>query len=696
MYEILNQLKEISYNLYWTWNNDVYEIFREINDEYWRWTERNPVKFLETIDENYLYEMIEKKNLKEKIRNSYIQYKKYLKEKTYFQTHYFKTEKPLIAYFSAEFGITKCLKLYSGGLGVLSGDHIKSSSDLGLPLVGIGLAYLYGYFTQYINSDGRQSELFEPNRFEKLPIHRVTDEDFSPIKISIELPGRTVYAQIWEFRVGRVKLFMLDTFVDENTVNDKRITDILYGGNIEKRIEQEILLGIGGKKLLDILNYDIKAFHLNEGHSAFLCLERIKNSIEKYNISFNEAKQLCYYSNIFTTHTPVPAGIDIFSRKLMTHYFESYAQNHLKISFDEFFNEGSLAGTKVNKEQFNMACLAINNSHFLNGVSKLHAETARKMWALPDNRSQIESITNGIHTKSYLSYISERVYRKNFGVDWLKHENIWEKISELPDEILWRMRNDNRRQLIKFTRKRTSNKLKTLKATDDEIQDALHILNENALTIGFARRFATYKRGNFIFTNVARLKSLVLNSERPVQFIFSGKAHPMDEGGKNFIEEINRWTKDPELHGKIVFIDNYELDVAKELVKGCDIWLNTPRRPLEASGTSGMKVLANGGLNFSILDGWWAEAYREENGWKIDTISEDMMTDIAERDLFEANSMYDVLEHLIVPCFYERDQRGIPTAWVKKIRSSIRNLAGYFTTWRMVKEYNEKFYTKVS
>lgn len=295
-----------------------------------------------------------------------------------------------------------------------------------------------------------------------------------------------------------------------------------------------------------------------------------------------------------------------------------------------------------------------------------------------------------------MSYISERVYRKNFGVDWLKHENIWEKISELPDEILWRMRNDNRRQLIKFTRKRTSNKLKTLKATDDEIQDALHILNENALTIGFARRFATYKRGNFIFTNVARLKSLVLNSERPVQFIFSGKAHPMDEGGKSFIEEINRWTKDPELHGKIVFIDNYELDVAKELVKGCDIWLNTPRRPLEASGTSGMKVLANGGLNFSILDGWWAEAYREENGWKIDTISEDMMTDIAERDLFEANSMYDVLEHLIVPCFYERDQRGIPTAWVKKIRSSIRNLAGYFTTWRMVKEYNEKFYTKVS
>ena len=337
MYEILNQLKEISYNLYWTWNNDVYEIFREINDDYWQWTEKNPVKFLETIDDEYLYEMIDRKNLKEKIRKAYNQYRKYLKDSTYFQDNFYKVDTPLIAYFSAEYGIAKCLKLYSGGLGVLSGDHIKSSSDLGLPLVGVGLAYLYGYFTQYINSDNKQHELFEPNNFEKLPIHRVTDEEFSPIKISIDLPGRTVYAQIWELRVGRVKLFLLDTFVDENTVNDKRITDILYGGNLEKRMEQEILLGIGGKKLLDKLDYDIKAFHLNEGHSAFLCLERIKDTMMKYNIGFDDAKQMCYYSNIFTTHTPVPAGIDIFTRDLMSQYFESYAVKHLKISFDEFF-----------------------------------------------------------------------------------------------------------------------------------------------------------------------------------------------------------------------------------------------------------------------------------------------------------------------------------------------------------------------
>lgn len=695
MYEILNQLKEISYNLYWTWNNDVYEIFREINDDYWQWTEKNPVKFLETIDDEYLNEMIDRKNLKEKIRKAYNQYRKYLKDSTYFQDNFYKVDTPLIAYFSAEYGIAKCLKLYSGGLGVLSGDHIKSSSDLGLPLVGVGLAYLYGYFTQYVNSDNRQHELFEPNNFEKLPIHRVTDEEFSPIKISIDLPGRTVYAQIWELRVGRVKLFLLDTFVDENTVNDKRITDILYGGNLEKRMEQEILLGIGGKKLLDKLDYDIKAFHLNEGHSAFLCLERIKDTMMKYNIGFDDAKQMCYYSNIFTTHTPVPAGIDIFTRDLMSQYFESYAVKHLKISFDEFFKEGSLTGTPVNEHQFNMACLAINNSHFVNGVSKLHGETARKMWALPGNRSQIESVTNGIHTKSYLSYISEKIYRKNFGIDWLKDENVWEKISHLSDDVLWKMRNDNRKQLILRSRLRFSNKLKMMKKSDDEIIEANKILDENTLTIGFARRFATYKRGNFIFMNIERLKKIILNNERPVQFVFSGKAHPKDEGGKNLIAEINKWTQDPEFYGKIVFLDNYEIDVAKELVKGCDLWLNNPRKPLEASGTSGMKVLANGGLNFSILDGWWAEAYSEDNGWMIDTIDESISTTTEERDLFESDSMYDVLEKSIVPAFYERDSNGYPQEWLRKMRGSIKNLAGYFNTWRMVKEYNEKFYMKV-
>lgn len=695
MYEILNQLKEISYNLYWTWNNDVYEIFREINDDFWQWTEKNPVKFLETIDEDFLYEIIERKNLKEKIRKAYNQYRKYLKEKTYFEQNYYNADSPTIAYFSAEYGISKCLKLYSGGLGVLSGDHIKSSSDLGLPLVGVGLAYLYGYFTQYINADGKQNELFEPNNFDKLPIHRVTDEEFSPIKIAIDLPGRTVYAQIWELRVGRVKLYLLDTFVDENTVNDKRITDILYGGNLEKRMEQEILLGIGGKKLLDKLEYDIKAYHLNEGHSAFLCLERIKDTMLKYNIKFEDAKQICYYSNIFTTHTPVPAGIDIFTRDLMSQYFESYAVKHLKISFDEFFREGSLAGTRVNDNQFNMASLAINNSHFVNGVSKLHGETARKMWALPGNRSQIESVTNGIHTKSYLSYISEKIYRKNFGIDWLKDEHVWDKVSSLSDEVLWNMRNDNRYQLIVRSRIRFSNKMKMMKKSDDEIYEATKILNENALTIGFARRFATYKRGNFIFMNIERLKKIILNSDRPVQFVFSGKAHPKDEGGKNLIAEINKWTQDTELFGKIVFLDNYEIDVAKELVKGCDLWLNNPRRPLEASGTSGMKVLANGGLNFSILDGWWAEAYSEENGWKIETIDESVSSSVEERDLFESDSMYDVLENSIVPAFYERDHNGYPQEWLRKMRGSIRNLAGYFNTWRMVKEYNEKFYMKV-
>jgi len=695
MQEILNQLKELSYNLSWTWNNEFFSIFEEINKDYWVWSDRNPIKFLDTIDKEFLLETIEKKNLRDRISEVYGDYKKYIGAETYFKKKYADVSTPSIAYFSAEFGIANCLKLYSGGLGVLSGDHIKSSSDLGIPLVGVGLAYLYGYFRQYIDKNGRQSELYEKNYFQHLPMHLVTDDHYRPVKISIDMPGRKVKAQIWKLIVGRVNLFLLDTFVDENMVDDKRITDILYGGDTEKRVQQEILLGIGGKKALDALGYNIQAYHLNEGHSAFLCFERIADKMKELNISFKDAKKLCYDSNIFTTHTPVPAGIDIFERGLMEKYFKNYAEEKLKISFDEFFKEGDLYNADSSNSRFNMANLAINNSNFINGVSKLHGEVSRKMWNLHDDRSQIDSITNGIHTKTFLSKYSERLYINNFGKDWDKQDGIWGKISMLSDADHWKTRNRNRARLVHFVRESLCDKLKTQGAPYEKIKEAENILDENALTIGFARRFATYKRGNFIFKDIERLKRIVLNSKMPVQFIFSGKAHPKDNEGKALIAEIVAFTNESSLNHKIVFLENYELEVAKRLVLGCDIWLNNPRRPQEASGTSGMKVIANGGLNFSILDGWWAEAYSPDYGWKIDSIEESDKVSLDEKDWFEASSMYNVLEREIIPAFYLRDANNLPVEWIKKMKLSIRDLAGYFSTDRMLKEYTDKFYTKV-
>ena len=692
MQEILNQLKELSYNLSWTWNNEFYSVFEEINKDFWIWSDRNPIKFLDTINHSFLLETIEKKNLRDRITDIYIDYKKYTSADTFYKENYADIVSPTIAYFSAEFGITNCLKLYSGGLGVLSGDHMKSSSDLGIPLVGVGLAYLYGYFRQFIDKDGRQSELYEKNSFEYLPMHLVTDDHYRPIKISVDMPGRTVKAQIWKLIVGRINLFMLDTFVDENTVDDKRITDILYGGDTEKRIQQEILLGIGGKKLLDTLGYNIKAYHLNEGHSAFLCFERIADKMKELNISFHEAKKICYTSNIFTTHTPVPAGIDIFERSLIEKYFKTYAEEKLKLSFDEFFKEGDLYDADTSNSKFNMAELAINNSNFINGVSKLHGDVSRKMWNLHDDRTQIDSITNGIHTKSFLSKYSERLYINNFGKDWIKQDDIWSKISELPDEDLWKARNRNRHKLVSFVRESLSDNLKSLTAPYEKIKEAEAVLDDNALTIGFARRFATYKRGNLIFRDLERLKKILTNPKMPVQFVFSGKAHPKDNEGKAIIAEIVAFMNDSSLNHKIIFLENYELEVAKRLVQGCDVWLNNPRRPQEASGTSGMKVIANGGLNFSILDGWWDEAYAPEFGWKIDSIETDSLDD---KDWFEANSMYTTLEKEILPLFYLRDANNLPVEWIKKMRASIKNLAGYFSTQRMVKEYTEKFYTKV-
>lgn len=695
MQEIYNQLRELSYNLYWSWNNDFNSILDEINRDFWKWSSKNPVKFLESINHNYLYDIIEKKNLKDKIHRVYRDYREYINKETFFGKKTDDKDSPKIIYLSAEYGITKCLKFYSGGLGTLSGDHLKSASDLGVPLVGVGLAYLYGYFRQYINQEGHQSELYEQNYFDSLPMNLVLDEDYKPIKISIEILGKNVYAQIWSLNIGRIKLYLLDTFVDENAVEDKRITDILYGGETDKRILQEILLGIGGLRAIAAMGIKIKGCHMNEGHSAFLVFERIKDMMNKEKISFKEAQEKCYHSNVFTTHTPVPAGIDIFPRWLIEKYFHNYAVSELHISFNELFEEGDLTRDQKFNDHFNMAYLAINNSNYVNGVSKLHAKIARKMWALPESRSQIISITNGIHTKTYLSLESENFYKKNFGKHWMTKSSFAEELKALPDDIIWKMRQRNRKSLVMQIRERIEDKLKLMHDSEEKLQEVNDLLDEKALTIGFARRFATYKRGTLIFRNIERLKKIISNEKLKVQFVFSGKAHPKDEGGKYFISEIVKYTESESFKNKIVFIDNYDMEVAKLLVSGCDVWLNNPRRPLEASGTSGMKAVANGCLNFSILDGWWLEGYSPENGWKID--SPDNWENMYEYDTdnYESESMYNTLENDIIPLFYDRDSKDIPVKWVNKIKTSIINLAGNFNTGRMVKEYYELFYSEL-
>ena len=694
MQNLLLLLKEISFNLYWSWNRDAIEIFNEINPDFWNWSGHNPVKFMNEINQSYLLDSINKKNLGGKILTVYNEFTNYLNRKKYFEEKYYKTDKPQIAYFSAEYGLTDCLKIYSGGLGVLSGDHMKSSSDLGLPLIGIGLAYHYGFFVQMINSKGWQTENYEINEFQNLPLYLLRDDNFNPVRLEINFPSSIVFVQVWVLHIGNIKLYLLDTTLPENTVEDRRITDILYGGNTEKRISQEIILGIGGIRLIEELGLDIKAFHLNEGHSAFLCFERIKNYMKKHSVTYEEAKAACYNSNIFTTHTPVPAGIDIFTYDLFVKYFRKYAEEEIGVSADHLFLEGDLTRDQADNDKFNMAYLAINNSNFINGVSRLHGEVSRKMWMLSDNRSHIESITNGVHTQSYLSSNSNSLYTRYFTKDWIYDENIWSRIDEIANEDMWAMRIFNKHNLINFCRESIKEKWVSEGADKMKLAGAEGILNPDALTIGFARRFATYKRGNLIFRDLERLKKILKNDSMPVQFIFSGKAHPKDEGGKTLIAEIISYSQDEDLKNKIIFLDNYDINVARFMVEGCDLWLNNPRRPLEASGTSGMKVIANGGLNFSILDGWWDEGYNPELGWKIESVMDENIP-LDQRDSMEAASLYDTLESQIIPMFYLRDSKGMPVQWINKIKSSIKNLTPFFNTGRMVKEYCDRFYMKV-
>lgn len=695
--EKLEALSEIVHNLYWTWNHDAIELFRRLDRKLWDETHHNPVLMLGKLSQERLDQVANDDSFISHMNRVSVQLNVYMQEKTWYQKHYDIEGKNFIAYFSAEFGLTECLQVYSGGLGVLSGDHLKSASDLGLPLVAIGLCYKEGYFQQYLTNDGWQQERYDITDFYNQPMKLVVDKDQNPVKIDLEFPGRNVVVQMWQIQVGRVPLFLLDTNVPENSDEDKKITRTLYGGNIETRIQQEIILGIGGIRALSAIGVKPIVCHMNEGHSAFLSLERIRNLIKIQNLTFYEAKDMNFYSNVFTTHTPVPAGIDIFPNELIEKYFGFYYRNELQINDKTFYSLGTIIKDKA-PSSFNMAHLAMNMAGYVNGVSKLHGLVSKKMWKagfpeIPFDEIPIDYITNGIHTPTHLSNDMNELLYRYLGEKFVRNPSeveVWKAVDEIPDEELWRTHERRRERLVAFARNRLTKQITERGGSKSELAFAREVLDVQALTIGFARRFATYKRATLIFRDMDRLVSILSNPDYPVQFIIAGKAHPKDEEGKKLIQEIVAFTKDPLLRKKVVFLENYDMNVARYLVEGCDVWLNNPRRPLEASGTSGMKVIANGGLNFSVMDGWWDEAYTPDVGWKIGNREE--YENLEYHDEVESRLIYEAIEKDIVPLFYNRGEDKLPRGWISTMKSSMKNLGPVYNTHRMVKEYARKFY----
>ena len=584
-----------------------------------------------------------------------------MKETTWWDKKYGQ-ERPIIAYFSAEYGLAECLPIYSGGLGVLSGDHLKTASDLGIPLIGVGLLYQQGYFRQYLTPDGWQQERYPANDFYNLPLHPVLTAGGQPLYVELRLAGARLKIKVWKLQVGRVPLYLMDTNIPENPRELQDITDQLYGGDRETRIRQELVLGRGGVHALLAMGIRPTVYHMNEGHSAFLALERVHTYMQEAGVSFREALEAVRAGSVFTTHTPVLAGFDLFAPELMEKYFGDYLQE-ARISRDELLALGR-ANASDPREAFNMAVLALRTSAYTNGVSKLHGQVSRGLFQkyypqVPEQEVPITSITNGIHLRSWISNEMATLYDRYLGPEWWSRPAeawIWERVADIPDEELWATHERRRQRMIAIIRRRLYAQLERRGAPPAELRKARGVLDTDALTIGFARRFATYKRATLLLADLERLMKILLNSSMPVQFVFAGKAHPRDAEGKEFIKNLVAACQQEELRRHMVFLEDYDIQLARYLVHGVDIWLNNPRRPLEASGTSGMKVLANGGLNLSILDGWWAEGYRPEAGWAIGAGEE--YQDTGHQDYVESNALYNMLESEVVPLFYQRDEDG--------------------------------------
>lgn len=697
----LEHLRDLAYNLWWCWNLEAVDLFRRLDRELWEESGHNPVLMLGAIKQERLEEAAEDDGFLAHLERIAQRFDRYVKsQNTWYEKHHGAPGEPCIAYFSAEFGLTECMPIYAGGMAVLAGDHLKSASDLGLPLMGVGLLYQEGYFRQYLNSDGWQRELYPKNDFYNMPIQLEQREDGTPVTVQVDYPGRKVTAQVWRAQVGRLPLFLLDTNIPANSRQDHDITDELYGGDLEMRIQQEIMLGIGGIRALETLGIRPTICHMNEGHSAFLALERIRILMEEQGrqgtLSFAEAREAASAGNVFTTHTPVPAGIDRFPPELMDKYFSDYYPE-LGLSREEFLALGR-RNPADNGEPFSMAVLALRLAAHTNGVSRLHGRVARKMWqslwpGVPEDEVPTTSITNGVHIPSWISFDMARLYDRYLGHRWQERpddQTIWERVDEIPDEELWRTHERRRGRLVAVVLRRLREQLEKQGAPLSEIERAGEVLDPDALTIGFARRFATYKRATLILRDPARLASILNDADRPVQIIFAGKAHPQDNPGKELIQQVIRLCQREEFRRRIVFIEDYDMCVARYLVQGADIWLNTPLRPREASGTSGMKATANGVINMSTLDGWWDEAYQLDTGWAIGR--GELYEDLNYQNDVESRAIYGILEKEIVPLFYDRNSNGLPHKWVAQMKAAMRAICPVFNTNRMLREYAERLY----
>ena len=685
-------LEEVAMNLWWVWNNDALDLFEEIDPILWNESDNNPVKMLQSLSNSRSKEVVADKALMEKVVNVRKRFDEYMSKP-------FDKKKTSVAYFSMEYGFTHILKIYSGGLGVLAGDYLKEASDSCVDLCGVGFLYRYGYFSQAISPDGQQIANLDTQSFSEIPVEQVMNEDGNPMVLAVPYPDRSVYANVWRVNVGRIPLYLLDTDNDLNSEFDRSITHQLYGGDWENRMKQEILLGIGGILLLNKLGIEKDVYHCNEGHAAFINVQRLLDLIEKDGLTFNQALEVVRASGLYTVHTPVPAGHDYFEEGLLGKYLSSYPER-LGISWQEFIDMGR--ENPGSNDKFSMSSFALNTCQEANGVSLLHGIVSREMFQpmwksyFPEE-IHVGHVTNGVHMPTWTTEEMKTIYEKYFEKSWYDDQSnfdIWKEIEKVPDEVIWNARISLKKRLVKYIQEHmTAGLIKSQRAPSDIINFATQV-NPNALLVGFGRRFATYKRAHLLFTDLERLSKLVNNEERPIQFLFTGKAHPADGGGQGLIKHIIEISRRPEFAGKIIFLENYDMRLAKNLIAGVDIWLNTPTRPLEASGTSGQKAVMNGVLNFSVLDGWWYEGYKKDAGWML---TDKRTYDNQEyQDELDAVTIYHTFEKHILPAYYARNTKGFSPDWVQYVKNTIAQVAPMFTMKRMIDDYIDKFYIKLA
>ncbi len=688
---ILGRLAQLAYDLSWSWNPPARELFRRLDPELWAETQHNPVRLLNEIDPARLLKAAEDPE--------YVQYYESAvrqffgnghRPPKWFEREFLHLSEQKIAYFSAEFGLHTSLPIYSGGLGILAGDHCKGSSDLGIPLIGVGFIYPQGYFHQRIRSDGWQEDIYEVLDRKNAPVEPASPDGKERLLVPLSVGPSKLFVEVWRVTLGSVVLYLMDTDVEENSPEDRRLTARLYGGDREHRIRQEIVLGIGGVRVLGSLGIQPAVFHGNEGHTSFMLLERVREMVLN-GITFEEAAETVRATSVFTTHTPVPAGHDAFPLQMMEKHFAGYWDD-LGITQKQFMDLGFYV------DSFNMTVLAFNLAGRRNGVSELHGRVTRRMWQsvwpkLPEDQVPITAITNGVHAPTWIAPELAKLFDEFLGADWIaKHDDpaLWTRISEIPDRAFWNLHLDLKRKLLSFAREKTR---ELWSAGQIEARQAIAmgtLLNPEALTIGFARRFTGYKRASLLFQDLVRIRKILLNRWRPVQIVFAGKAHPADEHGKHLIHQIYSIALDPEFAGHVAFIENYEMHAANFLTQGVDVWLNNPRAPLEACGTSGQKAGMNGIPNLSILDGWWYEGYNARNGWAISDPPEDL--EVHYDDTTDAASLYELLEQQIVPMYYERDHEGLPKRWIQTVRESIKSVIPRYSANRMLKDYVQKMY----